>query len=469
MSLWTDFVRPVGKLGAEALRSLNKPGSALVEGRSLARPVSSEGALPAEVDVVVVGGGIVGTCAALSLAERGARVLLCEKGVIGGEASGRAFGLISNAFLAPVKLPLIARADILWENMARLTGADIGYRRSGFHFLFRTEQEMDYARSWAAANKGQPGVDVRVLDSAEARALSPENGDGWAGGLLQVNAALVEPTLAAPAIAEAARAKGAIVLQNTAVRAIETRDGAVTGVVTEHGPVRAPRVIVAGGVWSPLLLRALRLTLPQIQAWASIGSTEPLEGPELPVSAAGTNYRRRADGGYSFNSLNSVAPVTPSAIRNLRRVLPAYEALATQVNVALNLRTFADDLRTARRWKPGARSPFERRRIMEPEVRSSQVDEAFATLRRLPPFYGAKERQRWAGAICTTPDNMPVIAPVARMPGLLLGTGFYYGLTMGPAAGEALADLATGATPHFDLYPYRYERFLDGSPLTYQP
>lgn len=63
---------------------------------------------------------------------------------------------------------------------------------------------------------------------------------------------------------------------------------------------------------------------------------------------------------------------------------------------------------------------------------------------------------------------MPVISGVEGIPGLFLGTGFYYGLTMGPAAGQALADLVSGQTPAFDVRPYRYERFIDGSMLQFQ-
>jgi glycine/D-amino acid oxidase-like deaminating enzyme len=85
------------------------------------------------------------------------------------------------------------------------------------------------------------------------------------------------------------------------------------------------------------------------------------------------------------------------------------------------------------------------------------------TSQTFPAFAKARVRERWAGALVSTLDNMPVISAVRSHPGLWFGTGFYYGLTMGPAAGEALADLVTGARPKIDLSLYRYERFIDGS------
>ena len=70
----------------------------------------------------------------------------------------------------------------------------------------------------------------------------------------------------------------------------------------------------------------------------------------------------------------------------------------------------------------------------------------------------------WAGAIDTTPDLIPVISDVEKLPGFYLATGFSgHGFALGPAAGELVADLVTGATPMMDISPYRLDRFTDGT------
>ena len=69
-------------------------GGAYISGESRAKKVQGDSELPDSVDVVVIGGGFVGCCTALNLAERGVSVAICEKGVVAGEASGRAAGLI---------------------------------------------------------------------------------------------------------------------------------------------------------------------------------------------------------------------------------------------------------------------------------------------------------------------------------------------------------------------------------------
>ena len=77
-----------------------------------------------------------------------------------------------------------------------------------------------------------------------------------------------------------------------------------------------------------------------------------------------------------------------------------------------------------------------------------------------PVFAEARIAQTWAGMIDVTPDSLPVIAPVAKIPGLTLATGFSgHGVGTAPAAGQLAADLVTGATPLLDPAPYRPDRF----------
>ena len=92
-------------------------GCGIVPGVARAQTVESDRDVPAEADVVVIGGGYLGCITALNLAERGVSVVLCEKGVVAGEASGRAVGLVEYELLSPVKMELIARSIELWHAM----------------------------------------------------------------------------------------------------------------------------------------------------------------------------------------------------------------------------------------------------------------------------------------------------------------------------------------------------------------
>ena len=90
-------------------------------------PVASDEVLPPRADVVVIGGGIIGTSAALFLAQKGISVALCEKGHIAGEQSSRNWGWCRQQGRARAEIPLAREALRLWEEMQNDAGVDAGY------------------------------------------------------------------------------------------------------------------------------------------------------------------------------------------------------------------------------------------------------------------------------------------------------------------------------------------------------
>ena len=136
----------------------------------------------------------------------------------------------------------------------------------------------------------------------------------------------------------------------------------------------------------------------------------------------------------------------------------------------LNLRTFFWDIRANRKRPADRVSVFEENRILQPGPVPGITAEAVAGMGRyIPAFAGCKVREVYTGSLMSTIDNLGVISPVASIPGLYIGAGMLYGLTMSAAAGEALADLVTGRTTKFDISPYRFERFTDGFPVCLPP
>src|SRR6516225_7721770 len=93
-------------------------------------PVRSDEALPAQADVVIVGGGIIGTSAALCLAEKGVKAVLCEKGHIAGEQSSRNWGWCRKMGRDPREIPLIVESLRLWQGMNERVGAETGFAKA---------------------------------------------------------------------------------------------------------------------------------------------------------------------------------------------------------------------------------------------------------------------------------------------------------------------------------------------------
>ena len=114
-------------------------------------PVKSSPDLPAKATVAIIGGGIVGISAALTLAERGISVVVLEKGQVGAEQSSRNLGWIRKTLRDPSDIPLALAADQLWSQMAQRTGVDVGYRQNGIMFVSDADKDMEMYSSWFEA------------------------------------------------------------------------------------------------------------------------------------------------------------------------------------------------------------------------------------------------------------------------------------------------------------------------------
>src|SRR5476649_1572999 len=106
------------------------------------------------IDVIVLGGGIVGASAALMLAQKGQRVALVERDFCGSHSSGVNYGGVRRQGRPLIQLPLSQRAHQLWDNLPELIGIDGEYVRSGHLKLARSHDDMAALVSYAEASRG---------------------------------------------------------------------------------------------------------------------------------------------------------------------------------------------------------------------------------------------------------------------------------------------------------------------------
>ncbi len=424
-------------------------------------PVQTSPAMPPSTTVVVIGGGIVGLTAALNLAERGIPVTVLEKGRIAGEQSSRNLGWIRKTSRGRVDLPLAQESDRLWAEMRQRVGADVGYSQAGIMYVARNEAQMAAHEAWLASVKGLD-VDSRLLTPADIAKLAPGGIGKWVGGLYTPSDGRAEPTLAASAIATAAMAKGAVIVENCAVRELSLTGGAVSGVVTERGEIRCSQVLLAGGVWSRRFLGNYGIPLLTLPLVASVLRTAPMDGPtDIALGGPDFSFRKRLDGGYTITQRGALfAPLMLDHLLIGLKYLPVLRKEWANLRVSIG-KDFFDDLALGRRSRGNKVSPFEKLRTIDPPVNQGLNDEAMRNLvAAWPGFKNAKVAQSWAGMIDVTPDSHPVIAPIAKIPGLTLASGFSgHGFGTSPAAGQLAADLITGARPIVDPAPYRFDRF----------
>ncbi|WP_038914222.1 NAD(P)/FAD-dependent oxidoreductase [Dickeya zeae] len=424
-------------------------------------PVTTSSDFPESTTVVIIGGGIVGLTAALTLAERNIPVVVLEKGRIAGEQSSRNLGWIRKTSRAADDIPLAQAADRLWAEMAARVGCDVGYRQAGIMFIARSEAQMALHESWYKA-VAPLALDTLLLSKADIAERVPGGKGTWAGGIFTASDGRAEPTLAASAIARAAIAKGAIIIEQCAVRTLETSGGKVRGVVTERGEIHCEQVLLAAGAWSRRFLGNLGIALPTLPLICSVMRTKPLEGPTtIAVGAPDFSFRQHQDGGFIITQRGALdAPLTLDHLLIGMRYLPQLRQARDNLRISLGT-YFVKDLALARRWRRDHRSPFERIRTLNPAANPALNQEAMRNLRAAwPVFEQAEVAQAWAGVIDVTPDSNPVIGEVAALKGLTLATGFSgHGFGTSPAAGQLAADLVSGHTPLIDPKPYRFARF----------
>lgn len=420
--------------------------------------------LPKSADVVVIGGGIIGVSTALELSERGLSVLLCEKGQIGGEQSSRNWGWVRISRRDPREIPLMAEALRIWDGLDARIGGRTGYRKAGILFAAENDHKADWLENWAEHLKPFQ-LESRMVSGSELDSLMPGHQMSLKGALYTPVDGRAEPQWAAPAIAAAARVRGATVMTSCAVRSLDLQGGKLAGVVTERGRVACSAVVVAGGAWSRLFCGNAGIALPQLKVLNTVMRSAPVQGPEVAVWANGFALRKREDGGYTVASgTENVVDLVPDSFRLGLQFLPAFLSEWRSLSFRLSNR-WREEAGQARRWRPDQVTPFEDCRVLDPAPSQKALRSGWAAARKaFPVLEGVELVQSWAGLIDVTPDAIPVISPVDDMPGLFISTGFSgHGFGIGPAAGRLTADLVTGSQPVVDPTDFRLSRFSDGS------
>jgi sarcosine oxidase subunit beta len=357
--------------------------------------------------VIVIGGGVTGLSAAWWLARDGVDVLVIDKGIVGWEASGRNGGGCTH-----YQSPLFHEEQRLWPQMDELLGYPTEYRRERVIMALTDAQLAQYRDHGDIC--ADMGYRYEMLDAKQTRDLVPLAGDNVVGAVHYHFGGQANPQRTVQAYAWALQDKGGRILQHTAVSAIGTEGGRVTGVETSLGRFACDHLVLAAGPQTGALLETIGIYLPVAPARAEMIVTEPL--PLMQIGGVDGNglYGRQtlrgnlAYGGGPHEWLDDTPAIGGDRAR------PATQLLQ-------NL--------------------------------SKRLVELF------PKAAHVRVIRSWAGIIENTPDGRPVID---RIDNMTITTMSSVGFGLSPATGHAIRDLVMDGECSFaDIDKLSLDRFAN--------
>ncbi len=421
-------------------------------------PNSSDQAppLPPAADVVVVGGGIIGTATAYYLRKLGQSVVLLEKGRIAGEQSSRNWGAVRQQGRHTAEVPLMMACNKIWQGLEAELEADLDWRQQGqMRVAFQPRQLAD-SEAWIPIAK-EHGLDTQLLTPQQVADLLPHfDPAGCLGAMYTPSDGCAEPEKVAPAFAAAAARNGATVADFCAVTGIDVKNGAVCGVESERGYIKAETVVCATGAWTSRFLRPLGHRHPCLWLTGSVGRTGPIPLALRKLVVWGRcAYRQRPDGSMTIAAgSDGHHDITTDSLRFGLDFLGLARREKRQLHFRLG-KPFFKDL-TGRFLDPT------QDRTLDPAPDRPALDRALAGFQQDYPGAGPMAFEKtWAGWIDIMPDEIPVIDVLEQPSGLAVASGFSgHGFGMGPIAGATMADLIVKGQSRFDMTPFKAARFF---------
>ncbi len=269
-------------------------------------------ALPGRAQIVIIGGGVIGTSVAYHLTLLGrADVLLVEQGQLSCGTTWHAAGLVGQLRATEAGTRLVQYSAGLYERLAAETGLASGFRRCGGVTVARTADRMTALRRTAATAEAF-GLECELITPAEAAGRFPGlRTDDLAGAIWLPGDGRADPTGLTAALARGARQRGAVIAERTRVTGVIVKGGAVAGVRTDAGDVEAEIVVNCAGQWAKQVGALAGVSVPLHSAEHFYVVTEQLPGmrPDTPVlrDPDGYTYFKEEVGGLAVGGFEPVA------------------------------------------------------------------------------------------------------------------------------------------------------------------
>lgn len=364
-------------------------------------------------DLAVVGGGVHGATAALFCARGGMDVTLLDRGPLCREASGVNAGTLTMQMTRVALIPYALRAHAMWASASEWLGHDVGVVVCNGLSLAFTEQEAEIL-TFRAGKRREAGAPIRIIDGKAALAVEP----GLSGKVLVAGHCAVDgyanAYLTGLAYRNALIEAGVTLHENRPVSGVDPGDTGFT-LATPAGPVRAKRLLLAGGVWIEPMLAWLGVTLPIKTLINQLAVTE------------------------------RIAPVMRSVVGIASGLLSLKQYPHGTVVIGGGWQGLGDRERGGVELLP-----------------DRLVGNIRLACHAIPALAGARLARAWAGLEAETRDALPAAGPVPGVPDAYVCGSVHSGYTSGPYIARLLAERILGREPDMPLFPI--DRLLQPEP-----
>ena len=375
-------------------------------------------------DFIIIGGGVIGCSTAYHLAREGAkRVVLLERAELASGGTAKSCAIVRTHYSIETNLHHAVESLRVFSHFDKLVGGDAGWHRTGYLILGSEAHREPMLQVFAEQNRR--GIDTRVLSAQEAADLHPllYFGDTDVIGY-DTQAGYADPYLTTTSYANRARALGVELRTGTAVTGLSL-DGEVKEVMTDHGRLQSPTVILAAGPWTNDLVRPNGITFPY-----------EISRHKVITLKIGRPYER-----------------TWPIVKDLTTPDKLYFRPDTGGVVLIGTGDHGD--------------PIEDADTLTDAIDSQHLQRIAGLIaHRMPLFADAQYKAGWTGPYDISGDWNPIVGAVPGHDGLYVAVGFSgHGFKLAPTIGEALAQSVRGREGRVPIDDYGLERFAAGHAL----
>lgn len=367
-----------------------------------------------KMDVLIIGGGVIGCAVAYNLAKKGVKTLVLEKKEICHGGSSRNGGGIRQSARNKSELPLAMYAvQKLWPSLSEELGVDVEYVQKGNLRLAKTEEHLKILEKIVKESKAY-GLDLRMINKEEVKEICPYISEDVIGASYCPTDGHGNPMKTTLAYYKKARELGVEFITGEEVESLIIKKGKISAVKTKDNIYECEKVLVAAGYDSRSIINSVGIDIPmkKLLVEALITEEQPKMFPQM-LGTAGSDFygHQTKHGSFVFGGMTGIEPFASEE-----------DNAVTRSNTAPSI--------------------------------------CRAILGYFPSLSKVNIVRTWSGFLDQCADLIPVLSSVEEIPGLYIACGFSgHGYGISPAVGQFMSELIVTGESSMSLKDFRYDRF----------